>query len=144
MKIQIPIYRANKIDSNEYVEGFYFQENRPIDNPKCQADIEDSKRYVLKHFIRNSKYVRNTLKIDQSTLAIHFPDMIDSEGTKIFASLSESGKGGDKFEVTRKYFGMNSSIREKWVATFKKSQFSQRHCLYESLYYDLKVTGIQS
>ena len=33
--------------------------------------------------------------IDISTLAIHFPDMLDSQGNKIFASLSENGKGGD-------------------------------------------------
>ena len=33
--------------------------------------------------------------IDPTTLALHFPDMLDSEGNKIFASLSEDGKGGD-------------------------------------------------
>jgi len=34
-------------------------------------------------------------EIDPTTLAIHFPDMLDNEGTKIFASLSKDGKGGD-------------------------------------------------
>ena len=84
--IMIPIYRAKKIDSDEYVEGMLGQYVygdlwiKPINktgiSSKCRSKWFD---------------------IDPSTLAIHFPDMIDSEGTKIFASLSEDGKGGSIF-----------------------------------------------
>ena len=34
-------------------------------------------------------------EIDPTTLSIHFPDMLDSQENKIFASLQEDGKGGD-------------------------------------------------
>ena len=96
MKTQIPIYRAKKIDSGEYVIGwlanptpslFYIFYNHcgylNVNNEVC---IQENER----------------AEIDPSTLAIHFPDMLDSEGTKIFASLSEDGKGGDTFKINGK------------------------------------------
>ena len=81
----IPIYRAKKIDSDEYVEGYLIS------------------HYIFKEWIddfwtsygetmSNKAEVYN---IDVSTLAIHFPDMLDSQGNKIFSSLQEDGKGGD-------------------------------------------------
>ena len=76
--INIPIYRAKKIDSDEYVIGWY---SEPI--------VIESKLYLS---ITNKD---GTFRIDTSTLAINFPDMLDSQGNKIFASLSEDGKGGD-------------------------------------------------
>ena len=39
-------------------------------------------------------FVQNS-RIDPTTLSIHFPNIIDSQGNKIFASLQEDGKGGD-------------------------------------------------
>lgn len=79
--MNIPIYRAKKIDSDEYIEGFFlFQEESRVCIEICQ--------------IYNSK-IRATYEVDISTLAIHFPDMIDNQGNKIFASLREDGKGGD-------------------------------------------------
>ena len=93
-ELNIPIYRAKKIDSEEYVEGYL---------------LED---YGIGFYIQTSKYlefiisdrgergieVDYLIQIDISTLSIHFPDMLDSEGNKIFASLSEDGKGGDIIE----------------------------------------------
>jgi hypothetical protein len=78
----IPQYRAKKMNSNEYVEGCL------IKHLDLTYSIE-----VL-GFADNGSY-RNSYEIDQSTLSIHFPDMTDSEGNEIFASLSEDGKGGD-------------------------------------------------
>lgn len=40
------------------------------------------------------------VECEQETRSIHFPDMIDNEGTKIFASLSEDGKGGDTYNIS--------------------------------------------
>ena len=73
--IDLPIFRAKKLDSDECVIGF-------IVKSECDEDflIRVDGEY---HFI------------DVSTLSIHFPDMIDSQGNKIFASLQEDGKGGD-------------------------------------------------
>lgn len=75
----IPIYRAKKIDSDEYVIGFY---------------IFDGAR----HFLLADKGNLVQIQIDVLTLAIHFPGMLDSQGNKIFASLQEDGKGGDIFK----------------------------------------------
>ena len=83
-KIEIPIYRAKKIDSDEYVIGYFYQPTYfIIDGGKiiCHRTYE-------------------TFSIDVTTLAIHFNDMTDSQVNKIFASLSEDGKGGDILEWT--------------------------------------------
>ena len=74
----IPIFRAKKLDSDEYVQGWY---SSPI--------LISGKLYVS---ITNTN---GEFSIDTTTLSIHFPDMIDSQGNKIFASLQEDGKGGD-------------------------------------------------
>ena len=126
----IPIYRAKKIDSDEYVEssGIINEHN----------EIRLYKIYV------NDMNVWH--EIDPSTLAIHFPDMLDSEGTKIFASLSEDGKGGDKL-FEDKFFNVEFvSIQAKRVYLKRKTGES---FLYAPKYLDcyrkkdLKVTGIQ-
>ena len=72
----IPIYRGLKLGTeNEYVEGQYLVY-------KGYPTIFD-------------EYGLNGIEIDKSTLSIHFPDIIDSQGNKIFSSLQEDGKGGD-------------------------------------------------
>ena len=78
METNIPIYRAKKIDSDEYVVGWY---SSPI--------IIEGKTY-LSITNKDGEY-----RIDPTTLSIHFPDMLDSQGNEIFASLQEDGKGGD-------------------------------------------------
>lgn len=72
----IPIYRAKKIGlNNSYIIGFYQQ--------------------YIEGFQDNIFHEINNTLIDPTTLAIHFPNMLDSQGNKIFASLSKDGKGGD-------------------------------------------------
>ena len=57
----IPIYRAKKIDNDEYVEGYYF---------KQMFTNLDDKLHLIHTF---SKQVGHTsVKIDPSTLAISF------------------------------------------------------------------------
>ena len=88
--MNIPIYRAKRVDSDEYVLGWY---SEPI--------IIEGRLYLS---ITNKD---STFSIDPTTLAIHFPDMIDSQGKEIFASLSEDGKGGDIVE----YNGIQEIIK---------------------------------
>ena len=135
----IPIYRAKKIDSDEYVEGIFNSVNKilthtvgwqVVGNVKCDTYFGEL--------------------IDPSTLAIHFPDMIDSEGIKIFASLSEDGRGGDIAE----------SECSNLLIVFRDNSFVLVHeptcraeaegeCKTDILnkkcieVYNLKVTGIQ-
>ena len=84
--MNIPIYRAKKIDSDKYEIGFL------LNNMIVTAYEQEVKRDGI--------YWKSitTSKIDPATLAIHFPDMLDSQGNKIFASLQDDGKGGDIVE----------------------------------------------
>ena len=84
--MNLPIYRAKKIDSDEYVVGFY-------------VDTVDFLTKTLKN--KNGYITKNGSFhiIDISTLSIHIPDMIDSQGNKIFASLDRYYlKGADILE----------------------------------------------
>ena len=126
-KPQIPIYRAKKIDSDEYVEGYYIFD-------KGNA----------KHFMTQENFTFSTFsgaysisRIDPSTLAIHFPDMIDSEKTRIFASLSEDGKGGDEVELSHYVQWSDEKVTE--TARYKRGLY---HCFFHERF-KAKVTGIQ-
>ncbi|MDD5405980.1 MAG: hypothetical protein PHE73_03435 [Sulfurovaceae bacterium] len=96
--MNIPIYRAKKIDSDEWVIGFFWLQ----DGIPCITEIREV--VFLQHGLN--------YKIDPSTLAIHFPAMIDSKGNKIFASLSEEGKGGDIFIINDENIKYIAIIRE--------------------------------
>ena len=95
----VPIYRAKKINSDEYSCGYLIR----ADDYEADAD-EDQIVYFIMHKMENYRtnevwdFVCNS-RIDPSTLSIHFPDMLDSQGNKIFASLQEDGKGGDVCSV---------------------------------------------
>ena len=82
MRTNIPIFRAKKLDSDEYVMGWY---SSPI--------IIEGKTY-LSITNKDGEY-----RIDTTTLSIHFSDMLDSQGNEIFASLQKNGRGGDVCSV---------------------------------------------
>ena len=89
--MNLPIYRAKKIDSNEYVEGFY------IEDYGIASYIQESKylNFIVSDRGEKGMEVDTLFQIDPTSLSIHFPDILDSQGNKIFASLQEDGKGGD-------------------------------------------------
>lgn len=124
----IPIYRAKKIDSDEYVIGFY-------------SSAYDIHHYIITHLgvdtKANAVYQMSTdiHKIDPTTLAIHFPDMLDSQGNKIFASLSEDGKGGDIMKDDE-YYGIAKYKDSRFVVEYENVE----ECLYEG---NFEVIGIQ-
>ena len=93
--INLPIFRAKKTDSDEYVSGY-------LKFTKYNNRTE----YVI-NYVYDSSSVFGECEIDPSTLSIHFPDRLDSQGNKIFASLQEDGKGGDICES--KWF--NTDVR---------------------------------
>lgn len=143
----IPICRAKKIDSDEYVEGYLdIQKSWETKCLSCGSlDTESHNEnwseacrcnncgkdldfhndnwdhgYIgdLQYLIRsNGEYTQ----IDPTTLAIHFPDMLDSQGNKIFASLSEDGKGGDKIIEDGK---CEDGFNPVFKPYFRKSSFS--------------------
>ena len=121
----IPIYRAKTIkqDYNEWEEC---QELKKTDGVWYAIGFYDCKREVKTYLgdweithlilIRKSTAISevNTAEIiDKSTLSIHFLDMLDSQGNKIFASLQEDGKGGD-LVVSKSYpfYGDSPEIRD--------------------------------
>ena len=126
--MNIPIYRAKKIDSDEYVIGFY-------------SSAYDIHHYIITHLGVDTKanlvYQMSTdiHKIDPTTLAIHFPDMLDSQGNKIFASLSEDGKGGDIMKDDD-YYGIAKYKDSRFVCEYENVE----ECLYEE---NFEVIGIQ-
>ena len=80
--MNIPIYRAKRKDTGEWVEGYYY----PYENGE--------------HFIyetgesTNGTFQDRHSEIYPETLAIHFPDILDKNGEKIWASLSNTDVGG--------------------------------------------------
>lgn len=86
-----PLFRAKKIDSDEYVEGSYIEAIQSIIPTKLDFSIKNGKIDI--HY---SEF--NKIKvIDPTTLSIHFPDMLDGQGNKIFASLQNYRKDNDIF-----------------------------------------------
>lgn len=78
--VSIPSYRAKSIErKNTYVEGLLIG----VDEETSLCTIRTKDDYIGGEVC----YLH--------TLSITFPDMIDSQGNKIFASLNEDGKGGD-------------------------------------------------
>ena len=120
----IPIYRAKKINSDEYVEGYYYKDGRD-------------------HIIFNgdSTTIFGLRVIDPSTLAIHFPDMIDSQGNKIFVSLQEDGKGGDILGSLRIKF-----CQEDFIFKIQPIGYNYWNKINSSIFYFFEhsiITGIQ-
>ena len=125
----IPIFRAKKLDSDEYVEGGYSDTLF-----LCMGDIQG-------HYISYKKInvvgreITLQESIDPTTISIHFPDMLDSKGNKIFASLQEDGKGGDIMQDDE-YFG---------IAKYKDCQFVVEYedCIDNIDNGNFEVIGIQ-
>ena len=77
---------ANIIIGNYIKEdGFYMENGEPICGKPC-----------TRHYIQDEDCIKH--EIAPEYLSISFEDMIDREGTKIFASLREDGKGGDNLQ----------------------------------------------
>lgn len=107
----IPIFRAKKLDSDEYVEGYLL--------PK----FENNYYISLEWSMDLDGYTPDFEKIDISTLSIHFPNMLakdsdryNSSGEKdlrVFASLQLEGKGGDLVGYIDGH--INYNVAEKYV-----------------------------
>ena len=109
--MNIPIYRAKEINSNEYIKGTGTTDFLNINNISGFEHYNDGTRLWLW-----SNYF--WIEIDPTTLAIHFEDMLDSQGNKIFASLSEDGKGGDIMQDDE-YIGIAKYIDCQFVVEYE-------------------------
>jgi len=99
-----------------------------IGNLRLVIQKKTKNREFKRYFIETEADMYNNHEIEYDTRAIHFEDMIDSEGTEIFASLSEDGKGGDIVDM-----GYN------FIRTTMKVDVS----LFQYSFKKAKVTGMQ-
>ena len=84
--INLPIFRAFSETFDKYILGVpYFSDGR------YYMLVDDCNK--------NNNIGSGSYPIDETTLAIHFPDMLDSQGNEIFASLQKNGRGGDVCSV---------------------------------------------
>ena len=77
-ELNLPIYRGKSLKTNQYVEGYL---------KTCTDTGSDI------FWIQTKEWV--DYQIDPTTLSISFKDMLSTTNTRIFASLSNLGKGGD-------------------------------------------------
>ena len=135
--MNLPIYRAKKIDNDEYVFGVPRQDSEGMYEMIINV-VEDGVAGVIQRYI------------DVDTISIHFPDMLDSQGNIIFASLSENGKGGDKFLFDNEIFIIWFDNQSLKINATNKDNFEcnchdslQEWYDFNSKCYDLKVIGIK-
>ena len=125
----IPIFRAFSETFDKYILGVpYFSDGR------YYMLVDDCNK--------NNNIGSGSYPIDETTLAIHFPDMLDSQGNKIFASLQEDGKGGDVCSVND-YIdsGLNGvAIYQKYGFRIDRKGKAMGISLSST---DIKIIGIQ-
>ena len=77
-ELNLPIYRGKSLKTNQYIEGYL---------KTCTDTGSDV------FWIQTKEWA--DYQIDPTTLSISFKDMLSTTNTRIFASLSNLGKGGD-------------------------------------------------
>lgn len=81
--MNIPIYRAKKECDGEYIEfKTYFEEDG-----KYRAIVKFAKQNIDGWL--DSVFIPLTFRIDPTTLAIHFPDAINTNSEKVWYNLEE-------------------------------------------------------
>ena len=120
VNLNIPTYRAKSNErKNSYVEGLLIG----VDEELNLCTIRTKDDYIGGEIC----YLH--------TLSINFPDMLDSQGNKIFASLQEDGKGGDIMKDDE-YYGIAKYKDSRFVVEYENVE----ECLYEG---NFEVIGIQ-
>lgn len=84
----IPIFRAKKFNSDDWVQGYYYSATTNYHY------ITSGKSNITGEWT-STGYDLLKDRIDPDTLGIHFPNMLDEDNNKIFASLNKTAIGGD-------------------------------------------------
>lgn len=108
----IPIFRSYELDTAFLIEGSYIKENGFYIN----NNIPDYNKPVIRHKICDEDGIYH--EVSKDYLSIHFPNMLDSQGNKIFASLQEDGKGGDIMQDDE-YIGIAKYIDCQFVVEYE-------------------------
>ena len=109
--INLPIFRAKSNEQkNTYVEGLLIG----VDEELNLCTIRTKDDYIGGEIC----YLH--------TVSINFPDMLDSQGNKIFASLSENGKGGDiLFDMEYEYALSFDGLKFNLQGLFSQPSFNE-------------------
>ena len=109
--INLPIFRAKSNEQkNTYVEGLLIG----VDEELNLCTIRTKDDYIG----GETCYLH--------TLSINFPNMLDSQGNKIFASLPEDGKGGDiLFDMEYEYTLSFDGLKFKLQGLFSQSEYNE-------------------
>ena len=123
----IPLFRAKKIESDKYVEGFLIKKN--YDNQKVRYFILEDK----------NTEVAMTYEIDSTTLSIHFPD---TDIKELFFGLG-NGKGASIIEAL--FIEDNTPLKGVAMHTHYGYVFYDKNddWVHITKLKDIKVIGIQ-
>ena len=127
--INLPIFRAFSETFDKYILGVpYFSDGR------YYMLVDDCNK--------NNNIGSGSYPIDETTLAIHFPDMLDSQGNEIFASLQKNRRGGDVCSVNDYiHGGLNGvAIYQKYGFRIDRKGKAMGISLSST---DIKIIGIQ-
>ena len=132
--MELPLYRAKIKDQEVFVVGYLIK------------DI--FRKYIL---VYDSSNEEKRFIIDEETLSIHLPGLVDINNNKLFASLSKFGKGGDKLYALENILvdTYENSKRDIILVLKNNTILGLIQIQNELLYFDLnnfqelKKTGIQ-
>ena len=86
----LPLFRARIVGSKKYAIGHYnYNRNTDTHYITYTDEVKDGFKFGRQY----------SKKIEIDTLAISFPNMLDENNERVFASLQKSGKGGDKCDL---------------------------------------------
>jgi len=137
MKTNIPIYRGKTTKQNFTKE-------------EIEEDISlikiDGIFYIVGLVVTLCNQIQSltndiVYSCEDGTLSIHHYDMLDGEDTKIFASLSEDGKGGDIVFVDEHYEGDFLDKAKSFTVCIEQGEYNFEFSDIHN--YGVKVTGIQ-
>ena len=110
--INLPIFRAKKLDSDDYIIGDLFDGKYIIAKSELNRDISEALKHIREDILtkdcisaecKNEHHLLNKMlskllvnerlehiyEIDPTTLAIHFPDSINTNSEKVWYNLEE-------------------------------------------------------
>ena len=108
----IPIFRAKRLDSDEYIIGDLFDGKYIIAKSELNRDISEALKHIREDILtkdcisaecKNEHHLLNKMlnkllvnerlehiyEIDPTTLSIHFPDSINTNSEKVWYNLEE-------------------------------------------------------
>ena len=141
-EINLPIYRAKRVDNGEYVEG---------------CGVDGNLLIQCTHFASYYReHIASVVEIDTTTIAVHYPDMLVwnsdrlimsnlNKDLRLFASIRNDGKGGDIVRMESECEDYVAEFNTKGLAFYeyldcKKYKISSYYKVFSIS--EIKIIGI--